>query len=194
MRSFLIKWVMVLAVLWVVLGWFYGVSFIDILLTSVVLTVVAYVADVYILPRVGNVFAAIMDFILATAVIWIMGSFLFEEPIALGTASFISAIIITIGELMFHRYMKKQVFDKKPERVDTDDKTYSGQPSNLQTEFGSEFDVKAAKKAQEQGRKDDNIQSSNRRTEFGSEPDIIEVKKPKNKNQPSTKNKKKKKK
>jgi len=185
---------MVLAVLWVVLGWFYGVSFIDILLTSVVLTVVAYVADVYILPRVGNVFAAIMDFILATAVIWIMGSFLFEEPIALGTASFISAIIITIGELMFHRYMKKQVFDKKPERVDTDDKTYSGQPSNLQTEFGSEFDVEAAKKAQEQGRKDDNIQSPNRRTEFGSEPDIIEVKKPKNKNQPSTKNKKKKKK
>lgn len=185
---------MVLAVLWVVLGWFYGVSFIDILLTSVVLTVVAYVGDIYILPKVGNVFAAIMDFILAMAVIWLMGSFLFEGPIALGTASFISAIIITIGELMFHRYMKNQVFDKKPERVDTDDKPFYGQPSNLQTEFGSEFDLEAAKKAQEQGRKDDNIQGPNQRTEFGSEPEIIEVKKTKNKNQPSTKNKKKKKK
>ncbi|WP_075619064.1 YndM family protein [Paenisporosarcina indica] len=193
MKSFLIKWIMVLAVLWIVLGWFYGVSFTDILFTSVVLTVVAYVADVYILPRVGNVFAAILDFILAMAVIWFMGSFLFEGPIALGTASFISAIIITIGELMFHRYMKNQVFDKEPERTETDS-TYYGRPSNLQTEFGSEIDVDAAKKASEQGRNDDNIQSSNLRNEFGSEVEIVEVKRPKNKNQPSTKNKNKRKK
>lgn len=189
MRSFLIKWIMILAVLWVVLGWFYGVSFTDILLTSVILTAVAYVADVYILPRVGNVFAAIIDFVMAMVVIWLMGSYLFDE-IPLGTASFISAIIITIGELLFHRYMKNQVSEKQSKTTERDQVYY--EPSNLRTEFGSEVDVDTAKKEAQEGRT--NNQSTNLRNEFGSEFDTDAVKKPKNKNQPSTKNKKKKKK
>ena len=142
-KSFLIKWIMILAVLWIVLGWFYGVSFTDILITSVVLTVVAYVADVYMLQSVGNVFAAIIDFIMAMAIIWLIGSYLYEEPISLGTASFISAFIITIGDLLFHRYMKNQIGEQPP--TTKEEKGYY-QQTDLRTEFGSEVDVDAAKK------------------------------------------------
>ena len=135
---------MILAVLWIVLGWFYGVSFTDILITSVVLTVVAYVADVFLLQSVGNVLAAIMDFVMAMAIIWLIGSYLYEGPISLGTASFISALIITIGELLFHRYMKNQIGEKPSSG--NEGKGYY-QQTDLRTEFGSEVDVDAAKKA-----------------------------------------------
>jgi len=217
-KAFLIKWIMILAVLWVVLGWFFDVSFTDVLITSVVLTVIAYAADKFILPRVGNVFAALSDFVLVMAIIWLLGSMLYEGPLALGTAAFISAIIITIGELIFHRTMKDQIVDTVPDR-ERDNAQF--RPSNLQTEFGSEIDVDSVKKGKEEGtihfnqanrktefgkelnigtakKATDNgsrayIQPTNRKTEFGKEIDFEAVKKAKNQNQPSARNNKKKK-
>jgi len=197
-KAFLIKWIMVLAVLWIVLGWFFGVSFTDILITSVVLTVIGYVGDAFILPRVGNVFAAITDFVLAYAVVWMMGNMLIEEPIALGTASFISALIITVGELFFHRFMGNHVIDK--ETTDPHDKKGYYQQGNLQTEFGEDIDIKSDVNDAKVVNKEDAYTATtpNRpakpTTEFASEFDIENVKKPKNKNQPSTKKRGKKKK
>ena len=66
---------------------FYDVSFTNILITSVVLTAVGYVrSNVFILPRIGNTWAGISDFVIAYAVILFVG-IIFYEPIALGTAS-----------------------------------------------------------------------------------------------------------
>ncbi|MBE3102676.1 MAG: DUF2512 family protein, partial [Bacilli bacterium] len=110
-RALLIKFVMVTAVLWIVLGGYYEVSFTNILITSVLLTGFSYALDVYVLPRVGNVFATITDFVVAWVGIWLVGSFLFSDLIPLGRASLISAAIITVGEMFFHQYMEKQVFD-----------------------------------------------------------------------------------
>ncbi|WP_019414875.1 YndM family protein [Paenisporosarcina sp. TG20] len=156
-KALLIKFIMCTAVLWIVLGLFYGVPFSDVLITSVFLTVFAYALDVLVLPRVGNVFALMGDFVLAWAGIWILGSFLFPELIPLGTASLIAAIIITIGEVFFHRYMAEEVFDKPPmleEKVDT---KYKG---NLQTEFAEEVDIKSAAEAK---KKEINVIKSKKR-------------------------------
>ncbi|MFX3675145.1 MAG: YndM family protein [Paenisporosarcina sp.] len=149
MRALFIKFLMITAVLWIVLGLYYGVFFTDILITSVLLTGVSFIGDVFILPRIGNVFASITDFGLAMLGIWLVGSYLYEQPIELGTAAFISALIITIGELFFHRYMETEVFDE--DSPNSENNTGYYKQTNLRTEFAKESDIKTdAKKAKKQ--------------------------------------------
>lgn len=149
-RALLIKFIMITAVLWIVLGLFYGVSIINVLITSVFITGAAYVLDVSVLPKMGNVYASITDFILVLFVIYLFGSYLYIEPIPLGTASFTSAFIISIGELFFHRYMKDEVFKKDP---DVKDERGYFQRTELQAEFAQEQDIEAdVKKIKEKDR------------------------------------------
>ncbi len=66
--------------------------------------------------------------------LWFLGSYLFEPIAGLGTASFISAAIIGIGEAVFHRYLEREVLDDVtiPEEFDF--------RRSMLTEFGSEED------------------------------------------------------
>ncbi|MFJ5770510.1 YndM family protein [Psychrobacillus sp. NPDC093180] len=138
-KAFLMKLVVTTAVLWVILGLFYKVNFTDILITSIVLTVVGFLGDLFVLPRIGNVLASITDFVLAMVVVWVLGSSIFDERIALGTASFISALILMMGELFLHRYMESHIFE--PQITNPEEKTGYYQRTNLQTEFAEEVDV-----------------------------------------------------
>lgn len=98
------------AVLYLILGLFYGVSFGDILWTSVALTLAAYlIGDLIVLPAFGNLVATIADLGLAYFGIWIIGGMLYEEPIPLVSAAFLTAAVIAGGEWFFHRYMKNRV-------------------------------------------------------------------------------------
>ena len=166
-RSFLIKWIMILAVLWIVLGGYFEVDFIDILITSVAVTVIGYVADRYLLPRTGNVMAAVIDFVMAWAIIWFLGSFLYDDDTnAINTAAFISALIITVGELLFHRYMRDKVSNESETAEGDRPNTNKGyyQQTDLRTEFAEEEDMDSAKKAKEkdQAMQADNDQSNNK--------------------------------
>lgn len=99
LRSLVIKFVMITAMLAVVFGFLYGVSFGDILTISFILTITAYlVGDLLILPRFGNTAATIADFGLAYLGAWMIGAMIIEEPIRMGTASFLSAVLIAIGK------------------------------------------------------------------------------------------------
>jgi len=139
MKALLMKFVMITVVLWVVLSLIYDVSFTDVLITSVVLTAVGYVGDVFILPKIGNVWAAISDFVIAYAIIYFLGSYIYEQPIALGTASFISALTLMVGELWLHRYMHTNIFE--PKKSNPKEKTGYYNRTNLQTEFAEEIDT-----------------------------------------------------
>ncbi|QUW21070.1 YndM family protein [Sporosarcina sp. Marseille-Q4063] len=137
-RALIIKFIMITAVLWIVFGLF-GFTFGDILVSSVLLTGVSYiVGDRIILPRFGNVGATIADVGLAFVMLWFLGSFLFEPLAGLGTASFISAAIIGVGEFMFHRYLEREVLDDDV----MVDKEFDSFRHSMQTEFGSEEDFK----------------------------------------------------
>ncbi|GGA46814.1 hypothetical protein GCM10007416_19980 [Kroppenstedtia guangzhouensis] len=106
----LIKFVMTVVISWLVLGAFFGISFPAILTASVVLTGVSFlIGDLLILPKFGNAVATIADLGLVWLGIWVLGSFLFEQAVSLGAASFMSAFFIAIGEILFHKYMKNQV-------------------------------------------------------------------------------------
>ncbi|WP_210470560.1 YndM family protein [Sporosarcina sp. 6E9] len=133
-RAIIIKFIMITAVIWIVFG-LYGFSFGDIIVSSVLLTGVSYiVGDRIILPRFGNVAATLADFALVFIMLWFLGSYLFEPIVGLGTASFIAALIIGVGEVMFHRYLEREVLDEIPIPEDYDFRRL------MQTEFGSEED------------------------------------------------------
>ncbi|ASK64239.1 hypothetical protein CFK37_00335 [Virgibacillus phasianinus] len=121
-------------VLWAILGGLFDVSFTNIIITSVVLTGASFIiGDLYFLPKMGNVGAAMVDFVLALAGVWALGAFLFDNAVPLGTASLLSAFGIALGELLVHWYMKKQFV--------TDDTKMPGYYNrDLQTEFSSELE------------------------------------------------------
>lgn len=137
--ALIIKLLMITAVLWIILG-LYGVSFINILLTSVLLTGVSFIGDMLIVPRVGNLAATIVDFGTSLVIIWLVGTYFSNPPIGFGMATFISAIFVTAGEFLFHIYLQKQLFtDPKPVPKKVPG---SYQKNNMQTEFGSVADIR----------------------------------------------------
>ncbi|MCZ8534555.1 YndM family protein [Psychrobacillus psychrodurans] len=144
MKALFMKFLMITAVLWVILSLIYDVSFTDVLITSVLLTAVGYVGDVFILPKIGNVWAAISDFVIAYAVIYFLGSYIYEQPLALGTAAFISALILMVGELLLHRYMHTNIFE--PRKSNPNEKVGYYNRTNLQTEFAEEVEIESISK------------------------------------------------
>ncbi|PAV27946.1 hypothetical protein CIL05_18915 [Virgibacillus profundi] len=136
-KALLIKFVMCTAVLWVVLGMFYGVSFGDILTISVLLTGVSYVVgDLFLLPRFENWGATLADLGLAFMGTWYLGLFLIEGNIALGNAAIISALIIAAGEFFFHKYMANEVLTEEVIRSDEEKELIR----QYQTEHSEELD------------------------------------------------------
>ncbi|MFF5996609.1 YndM family protein [Lysinibacillus sp. KU-BSD001] len=136
MTAFFVKFVMTMAVLWIVLGLFFSISFRDILITSIVLTAIGFVGDVYLLPRTTNTLTAIADFGLAFFVVWIMGMYLFNETYLEGTviAAFMVSLVVVVGEAFYHNYFRNQVIKNDEKHQDY------ARNHNLQTEFAEEFD------------------------------------------------------
>lgn len=110
-KALLIKFVMCTAAVWVILGLFYGVDFGEILTISILLTIASYIiGDLFILPRYGNMTAAVADFGLAYIGIWMIGIVVINENISLGWASFWTAAVIASAEVLFHFYLIRRVF------------------------------------------------------------------------------------
>ncbi|WP_052129977.1 YndM family protein [Ureibacillus sinduriensis] len=143
-KAFFIKLAMTIAVLWIVLGLFYGVSFGNILLIGALLTIVAFVGDVFLLPKVGNLIAAASDLFLAFFVIWGLGTWAYGENTSMFAAAFLSSLFIGVGEMFYHRYFRDHVMEtvQKPEK----NKGYTYSPRIAQTEFSQDFDKGLEKK------------------------------------------------
>ncbi|QQK76891.1 YndM family protein [Salicibibacter cibarius] len=149
-----IKFGMMLVVIWVVLGGFFDVAFSNVLAISLILTVVSFLGDVFILPGIKDVTAIIADFFLAWAGVWILGFFFIEQPMALGIPSFIVALILTGSEIFFHMYMRRRFFNS-PSGDEENQSTAPPEPENeqqrssvrdLQTEYGEDMYAKLSAK------------------------------------------------
>ena len=134
--ALLIKFFLVTGVLWVMLGIFFDVSFWNVITLSVILTLVSFFGDVYILPRIGTILGVIGDFALALLLIWMIGAYFFTDSINWSMAALSSAIVIALAEIFFHRMMAEKVRRK----------AYPNPSSRLQTESGREFDFSKSKK------------------------------------------------
>src|SRR5690625_776731 len=93
--ALLIKFIMSTALLSIILGGFYGISFANILTVSILLTGISFIiGDLYVLPRFENISAAVVDFGLSFIGVWLLGYLLFIQPINLGVEAFISSLFI----------------------------------------------------------------------------------------------------
>ncbi|MBU8690979.1 YndM family protein [Priestia megaterium] len=128
LKALIIKFVMSAVVLGIVLTGIYNYDFSDSMLISLVLTVVVYaLGDLLVYRNAAddsdykkrNIIATISDLILIFLVIWIMGASLFENNSTIIQDFIVSAIVITIGEWFFHKYLDKHVLNTDNYR-DTD--------------------------------------------------------------------------
>jgi Protein of unknown function (DUF2512) len=109
MKNLAIKFISILAVLFIILGIFYDMSFGNVLSISVVLTLASYlIGDLLILRKTNNTMATIADFALAFLVIWLMG-----ENLTYGDSLVMPALIAAAGialfETFFHKYVSRQI-------------------------------------------------------------------------------------
>ena len=121
-KALIIKFLMIAVVLLIVLTLFFGISWVDTLWISLVLTLVAYVmGDLMIFRKAGdrseqnkrNAIATVSDIVVAFLVIWLMAEALDVTNDNLIIAAIISAIIVGGGEWFFHKYLDRSVFPEK---------------------------------------------------------------------------------
>jgi hypothetical protein len=113
------KFILTGLILYLVLGFGYGVDYTSILLTSIALAVSGYVLDVWLMPRMGNVFASLTDLILSFSVVWLFGTYLFDSDIGtqvykantmpLFQASLVVSVIFTAVEWFYHKWLLRQM-------------------------------------------------------------------------------------
>jgi hypothetical protein len=121
-KALVIKFIMILAVLWIVFTLMFDAEFSDTLLMSVILTIAAYViGDLLILSKAGdrskpdgdfakrNAIATVCDAIMTFIILWVLGEVLLNPDDNVVLASLISTVVIGIGEWFFHRYVNKEV-------------------------------------------------------------------------------------
>ncbi|MEI3607924.1 YndM family protein [Pseudogracilibacillus sp. SE30717A] len=138
-KALIIKFVMCLAVLWIILGIFYNVAFGHIFTLSLILTAISFIlGDLYLLPKFENWGATISDFFLAFAIIWVYSVSFINENFSVITAAALSALVISVGEIFFHRYVDNHIFHNRLHEVNHNDQLRS-KNRDLQTEFGDEI-------------------------------------------------------
>ncbi|WP_379969263.1 YndM family protein [Ectobacillus sp. sgz5001026] len=116
MKAFLVKFVASLALLYIVLGLIYGMSFRNVFLITFVLGVSSFIlGDMIILRRTNNIIATIADFGLAFVVIWLM-----SKNVMYGSHVFVPSLIATVGvtlfEIFFHKYIVR-LWEGKRKRI-----------------------------------------------------------------------------
>lgn len=115
-KAFVLKFIACLALLYIILGVMYDMSFRNVFLITLVLGVIAYiVGDLLILPKTNNTIATIADAVLVFLIIWYMGSKLTYGG-SMFTPSIISAIGIGLFEIFFHKYVYNNVIKNTEHR------------------------------------------------------------------------------
>lgn len=139
-KALIIKFIMSTAVIWLVLGLNYGVPFGHIIMLSLIITLVAFVlGDLMILPRFENWGATLADFLLVFAAVSLYSTNFTNENFPLLNVAATIAILISIGEIFFHKYVDRHILysdDTVGHRRDN----YTIEDSRLNTEFSKEVD------------------------------------------------------
>ena len=138
MKNLAIKFISILAVLFIILGIFYDMSFGNVLSISVVLTLASYlIGDLLILRRTNNTMATVSDFALAFLVIWLMG-----ENLTYGDSLIMPALIAAAGialfETFFHKYIARQINEANEQQNSSRNLRYQTEASSELTPRNTE--------------------------------------------------------
>ncbi|WP_341961817.1 YndM family protein [Planococcus maritimus] len=113
-----IKFVIITLVLLVILTWAFDVSFLNTLMISLALTALSYaIGDLLVFLNAGkpgnqvsrNTVATFTDFIMALAIILVIGWLLTGELAGMVAPALVSALVLSAGEWFFHQYVDRSV-------------------------------------------------------------------------------------
>ncbi|WP_018923242.1 DUF2512 family protein [Salsuginibacillus kocurii] len=106
----IIKFVAITAVIWIVMDPIFNVlGFESAVLVGAVLTALAYIGDVYVMPRLQNMTASLGDVVASFLVIWVLGAWLGTNSMELVLGSVVSAIVLGLIEYPYHIYLMRNV-------------------------------------------------------------------------------------
>lgn len=113
-EALVIKFAMIFAVLFIILGLVYGVGLFEIFIISLIITAVGFIGDLVIYPKTSNKTATGGDFVIVFLAVWLVGILLIESPdFSLILAAVYSALLVAAGEWFFHIYLTKRVWEQK---------------------------------------------------------------------------------
>jgi uncharacterized membrane protein len=134
--ALIIKFIVTMAAAWIAFMMFGTVAFWTVVIIAFAGTVLNYlIGDLLILPRWGNVIAAIFDGVLGGLTAWMI---LAVAPVtyAFMNSVYIFAIIVAVAEFFFHMYLiSSHIVEKKK----TDEDFYKKDKLNYNTETGGEI-------------------------------------------------------
>lgn len=137
-KALAIKFLASLALLYIILGLFFRMTFGDVFLITLVLGVISYIiGDRMILPKTNNTTATLADFGLAFLVIWWMSNTLTTMENTF-TMSLIAALGVAVFEYLFHKYMGNNVFNRNQPTQNQPNYNQSRNPQ-YQTEVSDEI-------------------------------------------------------
>lgn len=135
-KLLIVKFLATLAFLTIILGFGYGLALGNVFLISLVVGGLAYlIGDMLILPRTNNTVATIADFAIAFVVVFIMTDF-FTAGVNVLTASFVSAVALSVFEIFYHQYVAAEPDFQDAERSEQ----LYGMNLNYTTEASEELD------------------------------------------------------
>lgn len=134
--ALIIKFIISMAAAWIAFMIFGTASFWTMLMIAIAGTVLNFlIGDMLILPRFGNVTAAVLDGILGGVVAWLI---LIYTPVTNYsiTSVYFFAVIVAVAEFFFHMYLvSARVVEKKK----SDNTVFKTNKPNYGTETGSEL-------------------------------------------------------
>jgi len=138
LKAIFIKFILFTAVLSIVYGFIYGVSFVYVLALSVWMTILTYIiGDLLILPRFGNLVATVVDFASLLIGFYLLGLFYLDPPFRYGVSSFLASLLIGVGEIFLHSYLVRNIYDNRREYRSKTTNEFRRKPA-FQTEIAEE--------------------------------------------------------
>lgn len=136
-QAFGIKFIFTAIVVFSLFGIFNHTSLWNLFLISITVAGLTYLGDVFLLPRVGQLIAPILDFGVIFLLLWFLGNNVIEASGSVLLLSLAGAYLLSFCEAIFHTYMKESVLGEKEVAFPT----YNNQ--QLQTEVAEEIDPKS---------------------------------------------------
>lgn len=112
----------------------------NLFLISVLVIAIPYLGDLFLLHKIGNLFASVSDFVLYSLLYWGLATMFIgpSAPIPILLTSLTAAFFTAISESVLHIYILENVFDEKENpRISV---------QQLQTEFSKETDAQSVGK------------------------------------------------
>ncbi|OHX43829.1 YndM family protein [Cytobacillus oceanisediminis] len=108
-KALALKFLVSLVLLYIILGIFFGMSFVNVFIITAILGITAYIlGDMVILPRSSNMIATAADFGLAFLLIWFLSSILTNGD-NLISMSIAAALGVALFEYLFHLYLLRNM-------------------------------------------------------------------------------------